>query len=292
MNGNAEILLIRKDGSVILQVRDNKPGITNPGLIASFGGHIEDGEEPIDAAVREINEETNLQLHKDQLEFYRKCHKTREIHGEDWDVYYFAAKNISERGLEVFEGAGYTIIRNKAELEKARTTILLREVLIDYFDGFRSHIFKADMGSDIRGKMVEELYNGLRAGKRPATYRHPAALACTGLVASGKSTITEPLAEAIGAVRISSDYIREVFFQKGYNFKEVRAVIRMLLSKFEADGYNIFLDFNISTNIGILDELKSIGYKIYVVHANPPESFIKNKILSGNMKHELSFFCY
>ncbi len=76
MDANAEILLVRKDGSVILQVRDDKPGITNPGLVSTFGGRIESGEEPLEAAVREINEETNLGLKKNQLRFYRKCRKT------------------------------------------------------------------------------------------------------------------------------------------------------------------------------------------------------------------------
>src|SRR5438128_1366014 len=106
MDANAEILLIRQDGAVILQVRDNKPGITNPGLVSAFGGHIEAKEEPLEAAVREINEETNLGLKPDQLQFYRKCHKTKAVHGEDWDAYYFVAQHISTEHLAVYEGAG------------------------------------------------------------------------------------------------------------------------------------------------------------------------------------------
>jgi 8-oxo-dGTP pyrophosphatase MutT (NUDIX family) len=138
MNANAEIILARGDGSVILQVRDDKPGITNPGLISTFGGHIEDGEEPKEAAVREINEETNLNLTLDDLELFGKYHKTREVHGEGWDVYYFVAKNVSEKDLEVYEGAGYTILRDKTELSQAKTTILLQQVLSDFFDSAKS----------------------------------------------------------------------------------------------------------------------------------------------------------
>ncbi len=134
MTGNAEILLIRDDGSLILQVRDDKPGITNPGLVTSFGGHIEPGEEPLDAAVREINEETNLNLKRSDLTFYKKCRKTKEVHGEDWDVYYFIAHGVSEAGLKVFEGQGYKIVRNLAELQAAKTSILLAETLTKYFE--------------------------------------------------------------------------------------------------------------------------------------------------------------
>ena len=43
------------------------------------------------------------------------------------------AKNISESGLEVYEGQGYTIISNEDELAKAKATTLLSEVLSDYF---------------------------------------------------------------------------------------------------------------------------------------------------------------
>src|SRR6266702_2931294 len=110
MDANAEILLVRKDGAVILQVRDDKPGITNPGLVSTFGGRIESGEEPLEAAVREINEETNLGLKKNQLRFYRKCRKTKAAHGEDWDVYYFVASGVSDKNLKVYEGVGYKVV--------------------------------------------------------------------------------------------------------------------------------------------------------------------------------------
>lgn len=290
MNANAEILLVRPDGSVVLQVRDNKPGITNPGLISTFGGQIEEGEDPLQAAVREINEETNLGLTADQLEMYRICYKTKEIHGEDWKVYYYVANNISEKGLEVYEGTGFTIIHDKAELQQANVTILLRQVLTDYFDGFRSFMLLPDIETTAYEKLFQDYYTQITADIRPSTLQKPVALACTGLVAAGKSTLTAPLAEAIQAARVSSDVVRERFFQAGYNFKEIRPFIKRVLDRLIDDGYNIFLDFNISTNIPIIDDLNDRGYRIFVVHANPPESFIKEKILSGNMKHELTFF--
>ncbi|MCA9325201.1 NUDIX domain-containing protein [Candidatus Saccharibacteria bacterium] len=289
MGANAEILLVRDDGALILQVRDNKPGITNPGLIASFGGHIEEGEEPIDAAVREINEETNLKLSKEQLQYYRKCRKTKEIHGEDWDVYFFVAQHVTEDKLEIFEGTGYTIVRNKAELDAANTTILLKQVLTDYFDGFRSFVFLPDITPAKQDELFAQYIEGQTSGK-PKSQKQPVVLACTGVVAAGKSTITAPLAEAIEAVTVSSDKIRELFFVSGCNFKEVRPFMRRVIDMLAAKRYNIFLDFNISTNTPILDQLLEKGYKTYITHANPPADFVQNKILSGNMKHELTFF--
>jgi 8-oxo-dGTP diphosphatase len=133
IQGNAEILLIRADGALILQLRDDKPTITNPGFVSSFGGHIESGEEPLEAAVREINEETSLGLAKTDLEFFGKYRKTKEVHGEDWDVYYFIAKNISDKNLKVYEGQGYKIVKGLSELVNVKATILLQQVLNDYY---------------------------------------------------------------------------------------------------------------------------------------------------------------
>lgn len=130
---NAEVLLVREDGSIIVQVRDDKPGISNPGYISTFGGHIEEGEDPLDAAVREINEETNLNITKEQLQFYGTRQKTKLIHGEDWTVHYFIAKPVSDDGLEVYEGQGYTIIHNVDDLSRMKVTKLLHEVLLEYF---------------------------------------------------------------------------------------------------------------------------------------------------------------
>ena len=130
---NAEIILTRKDGALILQKRDDKPGISNPGFIASFGGHIEHGETPLEAAVREINEETNLQLTAEDLQFFGKYHKTKEEHGEDWDVYYFVAVNISDIGLEVYEGQGYVVVKDAQEFAALKATKLLQQVVMDFW---------------------------------------------------------------------------------------------------------------------------------------------------------------
>jgi 8-oxo-dGTP pyrophosphatase MutT (NUDIX family) len=131
--GNSEILLVRKDGALILQHRDDKPGIANPGLITTFGGHIEAGETPLDAAVRELGEETNLKIRPEQLEFFGKYHKTKEVHGEDWDVYYYILSDVDDAGLQVYEGQGFVIAKNEAAAKMLHTSLLLRELLTDFF---------------------------------------------------------------------------------------------------------------------------------------------------------------
>jgi len=54
----AGILLLRGDGAALLQLRDEKPTIQDPGIWVVPGGHLEPGESPVDGARREFLEET------------------------------------------------------------------------------------------------------------------------------------------------------------------------------------------------------------------------------------------
>jgi 8-oxo-dGTP diphosphatase len=58
----ALLLLVRADGAVLLQHRDDDARIAYPGRWAIPGGSIEPGESPVAAAVREIAEETSYQI--------------------------------------------------------------------------------------------------------------------------------------------------------------------------------------------------------------------------------------
>ncbi|HEY7295663.1 MAG TPA: NUDIX domain-containing protein [Dehalococcoidia bacterium] len=60
--GGALLLLVRGDRAVLLQHRDDNPEIDHPGLWAIPGGAIEPNEKPLDAAVREIEEETGYRI--------------------------------------------------------------------------------------------------------------------------------------------------------------------------------------------------------------------------------------
>jgi 8-oxo-dGTP diphosphatase len=53
----ATAILVDSDGRLLLQHRDDKPGIDNPGMWGSFGGRIEDYETPEDGFLRELDEE-------------------------------------------------------------------------------------------------------------------------------------------------------------------------------------------------------------------------------------------
>jgi 8-oxo-dGTP pyrophosphatase MutT (NUDIX family) len=52
------VVLLRDDGSALLQLRDNKPEINDPGMWVFPGGHCEPGETRESCAAREFFEET------------------------------------------------------------------------------------------------------------------------------------------------------------------------------------------------------------------------------------------
>lgn len=126
-------LLVRVDGGIILQQRDNNPDIVNPGQISAFGGSIEEGEDPIDAISREISEETNLNVSKDRYIFFKKYQKTELAHGEEKEVYSFIVKGVDDKNLEIYEGKSFVILKDQNRLSKINVTLLLGEMITDYY---------------------------------------------------------------------------------------------------------------------------------------------------------------
>jgi mutator protein MutT len=58
----AQVLLFDLEGRLLIYLRDNKPGIPFPDRWDFFGGHLEAGETPEEALVREVKEELGVEL--------------------------------------------------------------------------------------------------------------------------------------------------------------------------------------------------------------------------------------
>jgi 8-oxo-dGTP diphosphatase len=66
----AMVLLFDRHSRLLVYLRDNKPDIPFPNHWDFFGGHVEEGETPEEALVREVKEEIGVEL--EQLSFFRR----------------------------------------------------------------------------------------------------------------------------------------------------------------------------------------------------------------------------
>jgi 8-oxo-dGTP diphosphatase len=97
-------VILYRDGKVLLQHRDDDPAIISPGKWAIFGGHVEEREDPEEAARREIAEELGLRLEGD-LQFV--LHTV----SEERERFFFAAPLTVELDeLILNEGQGMALL--------------------------------------------------------------------------------------------------------------------------------------------------------------------------------------
>ena len=75
------IFVIRDDGALLMQLRDDMPGLRHAGLWVPPGGHMELGETLIETAVREFHEETQLKCQ--QLQWLNAI----EVNSHPWPRY-------------------------------------------------------------------------------------------------------------------------------------------------------------------------------------------------------------
>jgi 8-oxo-dGTP diphosphatase len=58
----AQVLLFDRHGRLLIYLRDDRPDIPFPNHWDFFGGHVEEGEKPEEALVREVKEELGFDL--------------------------------------------------------------------------------------------------------------------------------------------------------------------------------------------------------------------------------------
>ena len=104
----AGVFLLTPDGRIILQLRDDIPGIDNPGKITSFGGAAEPGETPVECALRELSEETGVKVEPDALRYLDAVSKL-DFRGNPTACIFFTLAGIEPASLAVTEGAAIVL---------------------------------------------------------------------------------------------------------------------------------------------------------------------------------------
>ncbi len=98
-------LLVDTNGKLIAQQRDDKPGITNPGMVSLFGGTSHEGESPIETLRRELQEELELEVNSNNLLLQTVKHEN----GTNVACSIYIITGVDAEKLKLHEGAGFAV---------------------------------------------------------------------------------------------------------------------------------------------------------------------------------------
>lgn len=96
-------LLVDTNGKLIAQQRDDKPGITNPGMVSLFGGTSHEGESPIETLRRELQEELELEVNSNNLLLQTVKHEN----GTNVACSIYIITGVDAEKLKLHEGTGF-----------------------------------------------------------------------------------------------------------------------------------------------------------------------------------------
>ena len=152
------ILLETSDGGFAFQVRDMNTS-RNPDMVAPFGGGVEQGENPIDAVVREIQEELDIKISKEQISFIETV-PSKNTPGQFIAMFRVLLDKIPEK---TNEGAGIIVLDLKQALSHKKVTDFTKNILEIYknkgsfkivFDGLSSEEARKEITKAVGGKIV------------------------------------------------------------------------------------------------------------------------------------------
>lgn len=98
-------LLVDTNGKLIAQQREDKPGITNPGMVSLFGGTSHEGESPIETLRRELQEELELEVNSSNLLLQTIKHEN----GTNVACSIYIVTGVDAEKLKLYEGAGFAV---------------------------------------------------------------------------------------------------------------------------------------------------------------------------------------
>lgn len=125
----AAIILENDKGEFLLALRDNKPGIPFPNHWDLIGGHVEEGETPEEALVREFKEELDIDLK--EYSFYKKYECLTGDAYENTKFIYSGKINIPIEEITLLEGVRPQYF-TREEIPNVRFANILRSIVMEY----------------------------------------------------------------------------------------------------------------------------------------------------------------
>jgi 8-oxo-dGTP diphosphatase len=127
----AAIIFESDRGELLLYLRDNKPGIPFPLHWDLFGGHVEEGETPEEALVREVKEELGFELKE-----YRFFKKYECLEGDAYPnikYIYSGTINIPIENITLYEGDHARYFRRE-EIRNVKFANIIKTIVLDYLN--------------------------------------------------------------------------------------------------------------------------------------------------------------
>ena len=145
-----------------------------------------------------------------------------------------------------------------------------------------------DLPDDVFKETKESYMAGLTLPQiRPA---RQFLLCPVGVVGSGKTTVIKPLAERLDIVRVSTDEIRKIVKEKGFNYAQVKNIAYEIIKELLDKGYSVAVDGNCGSE-DAFNKIKELEKSTYILviwlRIDPPHEFIINKL--KNYEHTWLF---
>jgi 8-oxo-dGTP diphosphatase len=125
----AAIILENDKGEILLYLRDNKPDIPFPNHWDLIGGHVEEGETPEEALLREVKEELDINL--TDYTFYKKYECLTGDAYENIKYIYSGKINLPIEEVTLLEGVRPQYF-SKSEIPNVRFANILKSIVMDY----------------------------------------------------------------------------------------------------------------------------------------------------------------
>jgi len=125
----AAIILENDKGEILLYLRDNKPDIPFPNHWDLIGGHVEEGETPEEALLREVKEELDIDL--TDYTFYKKYECLTGDAYENIKYIYSGKINLPIEEVTLLEGVRPQYF-SKSEIPNVRFANILKSIVMDY----------------------------------------------------------------------------------------------------------------------------------------------------------------
>jgi 8-oxo-dGTP diphosphatase len=125
----AAIILENDKGEFLLYLRDNKPDIPFPDYWDLIGGHVEEGETPEEALVREVKEELDIDLK--EYTFYKRYECLTGDAYENIKYIYYGKINLPIEEITLLEGVRPQYF-SRAEIPNVRFANILKYIVMEY----------------------------------------------------------------------------------------------------------------------------------------------------------------